>query len=97
VHTLAAVETEEEQGEGSGSGDMAEQRSARFSESGGSRDLEEAGEDATDDAVRTMLGAQEYHQVPPRVLPPHVHAKGLSKCRLKITRTLSEGHQVAGP
>lgn len=41
---------------------MAE-RSARFSESGDSRDLEEGADDGADDAVRAMLGAQEYHQV----------------------------------
>ena len=37
-------------------------------EAGGSRDLEEgtlAEDPAEDDAVRAMLGAQEYHQVRP--------------------------------
>ena len=37
-------------------------------DTGGSRDLEEgtpAEDPADDDAVRAMLGAQEYHQVPP--------------------------------
>ncbi len=53
---------EDEQGEQGNRDMMMAERSARFSESGDSRELEEGGEDGTDDAVRAMLGAQEYHQ-----------------------------------
>lgn len=37
-------------------------RGLRLSDSGGSKDMEE---EATDDAMRAMLGAQEYHEVGP--------------------------------
>ncbi len=42
-------------------GEMAE-RATRLSESGGSRDIEDGGEEASDEAMRAMLGAQEYHE-----------------------------------
>jgi hypothetical protein len=45
-----------------GDGEMAE-RATRLSESGGSRDMEDGGEEASDEAMRAMLGAQEYHEV----------------------------------
>ena len=43
---------------------MAE-RSTRLSESGGSREMEDGGDEASDEAMRAMLGAQEYHEVRP--------------------------------
>ena len=46
-----------------GEGDMAE-RATRLSDSGGSRDMEDGGDEASDEAMRAMLGAQEYHEVP---------------------------------
>ncbi len=42
---------------------MAE-RATRLSDSGGSRDMEDGGDEASDEAMRAMLGAQEYHEVP---------------------------------
>lgn len=48
--------------EDSGEGEMVE-RATRLSESGGSRDMEDGGEEASDEAMRAMLGAQEYHEV----------------------------------